>query len=375
MHKSLAIKYNGFNYANALKNFMNTLLAPMHKSPLKTLHLITVTFLDVRKPILCELARQIPLLMEFKYSLKRLWRFFSKSRWTLEEAYFGIIPYFLEWLKSREYLEILMDWTKIGNYSVLYLSLPYKKRAIPLFWRVADYTDDGHWQNKIERESIKAFIGLVPQYLRSKIVLVADRGFGKVEFFKFLKELDIYFVIRVKGDVWVKNRSFVGRLRNVRFNGRSVKWWQNVLYQQKEKVQLSLLLKYEATDSLYIATNLPEANDVLEIYSHRMRIEEGFRDFKHKGCFSLREAGLKGVLKMEKLILVVVIAYMFVILFGAACECVRRLFRLVSMPEHKKIGKLLSSFRIGLSLLKKLSNSLYEYRWLFNFRKVCPKDA
>ena len=354
---------------------MNILLAPMHKSPRKTMQLITTTFLDVRKPILCELARQIPLLVEFKYSLKRLWRFFSKSKFTLEDAYAGIIPYFLEWLKSRKYLEILIDWTKVGNYSVLYLSVSYKKRAIPLFWRAADYLNDEHWQNRIERECLSVFIGLVPQYLRSQLVIVADRGFGKIEFFKFLKDSGVNFVIRVKGDVWVKGGGFSGCIRAVNLGKHDVMWWQGVLYHKTKQARINLLLKYDSKDPWYLATNLPNGNEVIEIYGHRMRIEEGFRDFKHKECFSLRALGLKGVIKVEKLILVMVVAYMFVILFGAACEGVSRLFRLVSIPEHKKTGKLLSSFRIGLSLLKKLSNSRYEYRWLFDFRKVCPKAA
>ncbi len=137
-------------------------------------------------------------------------------------AYTGIIPYFLEWLKTRKYLEILVDWTKIGRYSALYLSLPYKKRAIRLFWRVADYLDDESWQNMIEQECLKAFINFVPEYLRSKIVMVADRGFGKVEFFKFLKEMEVNFVIREKGDVWVKYGKFSGCLRQERFSKRKI---------------------------------------------------------------------------------------------------------------------------------------------------------
>lgn len=374
MHKSLTIKYNHYNYSSSLRNFMEILLAPMHKSPLKTLQLITTTFLDVRKPILCELARQMPIIKDFKYILKRLWRFFSKSKFTITNAYAGIIPYFLDWLKDRKYLEILIDWTKVGCYSVLYLSLPYKKRAIPLFWRAVDYTDDESWQNKIERECIKTFVSLVPQYLRSKLVIVADRGFGKVEFFKFLKKLEVNFAIRVKGDVWVKHGRFTNCLRRVNFGKRKIRWWRNVLYHKTEQECLNLLLKYEVKDSLYITTNLSDAHDVLTIYSHRMRIEESFRDLKNKHCFSLREAKLGNTIKLEKLILVVVIAYMFVILFGAACECVKYLVNLVSMPKKKKMCKLLSSFRLGLALLKKLS-PLCEYRWLFNFKKVCPKEA
>lgn len=215
----------------------------------------------------------------------------------------------------------------------------------------------------------------MPLNLRSKIVIIADRGYGKVEFFKFLKDLKVGFVIRVKGDVWVVHGKFSGKLRAVRFGKRKVCWWRNVLYHKTEQERLSVLLKYEADDPLYIATNLSDPNDVLMLYSHRMRIEESFRDFKNEHCFSLREVKLKGGFKMEKLILVVVIAYMFVIFFGAACECVEWLNKLVTIPKKKgRKNKLLSSFRVGWALLKKLSLST-QYVWLFNFREVCPREA
>jgi hypothetical protein len=277
MPKSLTIKYNHFDYSAHLRNFMNTLLAPLHKSPLKTLHLITLTFLDVGKPILCELARQLPLIADFKYLLKRLWRFFSKSKWTLYDAYAGIIPYFLDWLRLRKYLEIIVDWTKLGNYWVLYLSIPYKKRAIPLFWRVVDYTTEEDWQNTIERECLEAFISLVPIRLRWQIVVIGDRGYGKVDFFKFLKGLGVNFAMRVKADVWVESRNFSGKLRAFRFGARKVRWWQNILYHKTKKERLNILLKYEPKDPVYLATNLSDPNEVLAVYGHRLRIEESFR--------------------------------------------------------------------------------------------------
>ncbi|MEO0161331.1 MAG: transposase, partial [candidate division WOR-3 bacterium] len=235
----------------------------------------------------------------------------------------------------------------------------------------ANYLVDESWQNTIERECLKTFISLVPQYLRSKIVIVGDRGFGKVGFIKFLKGLGVNFVIRVKGDVWVRYGKFSGCLKRVRFSDRKILWWCKVCYQKKEQEPVNLLLKYERDDPLYIVTNLSDSSVVLEIYGHRMRIEESFRDFKNERYFSLRAAGLKGVVKMEKLILVTVVAYMFVILFGAVSEGIKEFVDLVSMVKNGK-KKLLSSFRLGLELLDKLD--LSKYPWLFCFKKLCPTE-
>lgn len=372
MKKSIKIFYKTHNHILQLKNFMNILLSPLHKNPLKTLQLLTATFVDIRKPVLCELARQLPVPVKFKTNLNRLWRFFAKSKFTLEDAYAGIIPYFLEWLKSRKYLEILIDWTKVGNYSVLYLSLPYQKRAIPLFWRVVDYLNDEHWQNRVERECLGVFISLVPQYLWRQIVIVADRGFGKVEFIKFLKGLGVNFVIRVKGDVWVKYGRFSGCIKGMRLGKNETMWWQEVLYHKVVQERINLVLRYDSNDPWYLVTDLADSEEVIAIYGHRMRIEESFRDFKNERYFSLRAAGLKGVVKMEKLILVAVVAYMFVILLGAVSERIKEFIDLVSMVKKGK-KKLLSSFRLGLELLNKLD--LSKYPWLFHFKKLCPTES
>ncbi|MCX7994727.1 MAG: transposase [candidate division WOR-3 bacterium] len=231
-----------------------------------------------------------------------------------------------------------------------------------------DYEVDECWQNKMERESLEAFIGLVPQYLWKKIEVVADRGFGKVNFLEFLDGLGVNYVIRVKGDVWVSHSKFSGRLSSVRFNNRKILWWRNVYYHKEVQKPVALLLKYEVDDPLYIVTNLSNACEVLEIYSHRMRIEEGFRDFKNERYFALKMAGLKRAKKMEKIILVAVIAYMFVILFGAVAERINVFVDLISIRGCKR--KLLSTFRFGLELLNKLD--LSRHQRLFCFRNLCP---
>ncbi|MEO0142836.1 MAG: hypothetical protein ABIL70_06955 [candidate division WOR-3 bacterium] len=77
------------------------------------------------------------------------------------------------------------------------------------------------------------FIGLVSRYLRMPIVIVEDRSFWKIVFIKFLNGLGVGFVIRVKGDVWVKYGIFSGWIKGVCLGRNEIMWWEDVLYHKE----------------------------------------------------------------------------------------------------------------------------------------------
>ena len=47
-----------------------------------------------------------------------------------------------------------------------------------------------------------------------KVIIVADRGFQRAEFLQFLKRQRLSFVIRVKGDAFIKRGRYTGKLRD-----------------------------------------------------------------------------------------------------------------------------------------------------------------
>ncbi|MCX7996058.1 MAG: transposase [candidate division WOR-3 bacterium] len=327
-----------------IKNLMSNTL---YKHQLTNLTSIAQALLEVKRPILSELAREIPWGMKFNNRLRRIWRFLAKSQFNYQSACHPLLTWILTALKDRKWLEIMCDWTKIRQYPVLFFSIPYHKRAIPLLWLVAD--PDDFSPNKLEQETIRYFLAHVPQSLRAKLVFVADRGYAKTELFTFLIALRIHFVIRVCGKVWVTTKDYQGWINWIPLAPDEIKWFSGVLYRRKDGVVLNLLIKHERDDPWYIVTDLPNAKLVLAIYGRRMLIEEGFRDLKSDLSFKLLR--LSRADKVGKMLLVGVLVYVFVLLVGAQALKYHQLIEEISiLPKAKKSRRLLSVFRIGLSV-------------------------
>jgi|GEM_PF-4011203 hypothetical protein len=97
-----------------LRKFVNTLFAStLHGHSRKTLILITYALIEVRRAILSELAREIPIPIHFKHRLRRLWRFCAKTSFDYQTPCQVLTNWVLTSLKDRQYLEIILDWTQI----------------------------------------------------------------------------------------------------------------------------------------------------------------------------------------------------------------------------------------------------------------------
>jgi len=337
-----------FQY-NKLRKFVNSLLAnTLHGHSLKTLILIAQAFLEVRRAILSELAREIPLPIHFKHRLRRLWRFCAKTAFDYQAPCQRLITWVLSSLKDRPYLEIILDWTQIRKDHVLAFSIPYHKRSIPIFWFVA--APDDFSPNQSLRICITNFLSAVPRQLRNKLIFVADRGFADVEFFRFLIELNVNFVIRVCGKVSIKTKEFRGWIMRLPLSPGKVKWLPHVRYHRTKNMTLNLLLKYDKDDPLYIVSNIDCADTVLRVYARRMRIEEGFRDMKDGLLF--KRLRLSRADKVGKMLLVGVLVYLFALMVGSQAEKNLELIKVISLlPRRKNAKKLLSVFRIGLIII------------------------
>ena len=336
---------------NQLKKFVNMLLADkLHGHSRKTLIIITQALLNVKRAVLSELAREIALPIVFKHRLRRVWRFLAKTTFDYQIPCQGLIVWTLTALKDRQYLEIILDWTQIRKDHILAFSIPYHKRSIPLFWIVAPADDFS--PHKIERACVHYFLAAVPFELRAKLVFIADRGFGNVEFFRFLQQQGVKFVIRVAGKVWIRTKGYQGCVNQIPLRAKKIRWLSRVLYRKTRGITLNLLLKYQQDDSWYLASNINCADAVLAIYRRRMTIEEGFRDLKD-GLF-FKRLRLSRADKVGKLLLAGVLAYLFALIIGSQAERYPELLQLISvLPKKKKAQKLLSIFNTGIIIIRK----------------------
>jgi len=330
------------HHYTGLGKFINTLFAGvLHGHTRKTLLLMTRALLEVKRMVLSELARELPVPIRFNSRLRRLWRFGARTVFDYRAPAAALAVWLLTAVRDRRYLAIIIDWTKIRRDYLLVFSLPYRRRAVPLYWAVVGPAD--YEQNAVERRLVRQFLAVVPAALRSKLVFIGDRGFGKSEWLRWLGTQGVGYVMRVKGKVWLATSAYQGWLSRYPLRAGQTRWLPDVTYHRAYRLGLNLLLKHEPADPVYLATNLTEADTVLALYAQRMTIEEGFRDIKHGlGFGRLRVADAE---RVGKLLLVGVLAYLFIILLGMAVIRRRRLWDAIINPRCKS---LLSVFRLGL---------------------------
>ena len=119
---------------------------------------------------------------------------------------------------------------------------------------------------------------------RSRLLLIADRGYASSAFFGRLLEAQIAFCIRVPRKVLLSLAQQQHRLEFLaaELNHGDCYFLTEVLY-GPAKVKLHLLLGWEPEqpEPWLIATTLSSAEETKRYYRLRMGIEEMFKDLKH----------------------------------------------------------------------------------------------
>ena len=99
-------------------------------------------------------------------------------------------------------LVLILDRTQWQNTNILMISLAWKKRAIPLYWKFLTHKGASNLTEQ------KAVIRPVIRLLKGqKIILTADREFHSIFLSHWLKKyqkLDVYFVFRQKKSTMIK---------------------------------------------------------------------------------------------------------------------------------------------------------------------------
>src|SRR5262249_44448084 len=93
------------------------------------------------------------------------------------------------------------DWTEFRDFHTLMAAACIKGRSVPLLW--ASYKE---WkflrsQNSLEEGLLRRLRTLIPETIR--VVILADRGFGRAEWAAVCQELSFDYVVRIKPNVTV----------------------------------------------------------------------------------------------------------------------------------------------------------------------------
>lgn len=325
-------------------------------SQAKTLGNLVAGAMRCPRASLAGIGRQ--MLGTAKHQIKRCFRFCANPRVETADAMHGVVKRLLK--KRKKPLLVALDWVDIKGYQTLVASAVLKGRSVPLCWASCQgHVYDGHKsRNAFEESLLLVLRSMIPQQIR--VILLADRGFGRTELARFCQKQHLDYVIRIGPKVHVRCGSYCGKLLDYPVHKGICKLLRRVDYRQHKGVNQNIVVRWvrglpaKRDECWFLMTSLSGGPAQLsQLYARRMTIEQLFRDGKSKrNGWSLRDTQLSTPERLDRMLLILAVAYLLLCGLG-----------LIARTKHKPSAWCSSSkeqcsvFQIGLIMLKKLKAS------------------
>ena len=315
---------------DAMTWLLSTCAVTMRQSQAKTLVALVAAAMHCKRISLANLGRRMGGMALVKHRIKRVWRFIANDRIEPSVAIGGVVERLLAKHPRKRPVLVSFDWTDIRGMQTLMAAANIKGRAIPLCWASCHkHVYDGHRSRNAFEESLLMMLRqMIPMHV--KVIVLADRGFGRTELGRFCQRMNLHYVIRIQGKVRVKFHGEDVRLDHYPVGkGRSERL-DRVIYRARSKHPLTqhVVIRWKKAlpkrrdEPWYLMTDLPRqegwtAIRTSDLYGRRMDIEQLFRDGKNKRAgWSLRDTGIERPDRLDRLILVLALAYL--LLMGVA---------------------------------------------------------
>lgn len=330
--------------------WMLSLCASLRLSQAKTLSRLAVAACTMTRASLSELGRCLATTttVSVKHCIKRVDRFLDNARIEPPEAMRGLI----QWLaQPRKRLLVILDWVEIRSFPCIVLAVRLKGRAVPLLWNVCRDSDLHRSRNNLEYALLKLLRTMVPD--STQVVVLADRGFGRAEMARECQGLKFDFLIRIRPDVYVQHEDYTGKLIDLPVQKGCQKVYRHVRYRKTQPVvaHVAVVWRSQEEEAWFLLTSLPRLQGLklTKVYARRMSIEEYFRDAKSlRNGFALRLTLIQDPRRLERLLLVLAMAYLLLVAIGLQCT---KKFRSGRWCSNNRSGEC-SLVSIGRFMLK-----------------------
>lgn len=302
----------------------------LRRSQAKTLAELVVAAVPTERVSLANLGRAMPGPARCKHRIKRVARFVANRRVSVADGMAGVIARLTR--GRHEPLIVALDWVEVRSFHTLVAAAVAGGRSLPLVWASYPEWELTKSQNNLEEGLVRLLRALVPD--RVRIVLLADRGFGRTEFARTLLGLvNVSFVLRIKPDVVVRHERFVGKLLDYPVKPGMRRVLRGAAYRSDQAVSLNVVIRWkkglpERRDGpWFLMTDLSKrtAVQLTELYGRRMGIEEFFRDGKSvRNGFALRHTQVTTAGRFDRLVLILVLAYLLLTGLGLRAMAVFR---------------------------------------------------
>jgi len=392
--------YNNYDkIASDLNKFFQKIGAKLSKPLRKNLSYIILAMSESESVVTADMAKVIKS-SNFSNNdasvQKRIWRFFNNEHINIYSLYNKIIKYVINNISNVRHNEVIITldhmFTK-NNFVTLMFTLKIDKQGIPIWFRTDRTLSNCHleiqknsrkklFSEKFLMDAIDEVIDLLSP-LNTPIVFLADRWFFNLKILKHIQDKNQYFCFRAKANSSVKflmydkkeGHNVYKHLSDLHSQKHHSTYYKDLeLGDLKLKCNLSIS-RGVANDgeSWYIVSNI-EPNQAIRKYSHRFgAIEMFFKSQKTNG-FYLESTKTKNSNAFENLYGVVCIATLWLNILGNDyIKNYKHKKKVVNISFNKKDknGKprrILSTFKLGLTLFSKLFNSYIDYTLKCNFK-------
>ncbi|MCB0612042.1 MAG: transposase [Phaeodactylibacter sp.] len=262
---------------------------------------------------------------------------------------------------------LLLDGTKwdFGQESIhlMTLCVLVGDVAIPIWWE--DLGKAGH---SSQEERIAMLSEAMKKYGLAGMTLLADREYVGREWFKYLSESGLYFVIRVKEGIYHDEINANGGRTWQQLKAKAAQKAKGKKVSKKIKID-GLDLHYivmknprpDAEDELvYLLTNLHSPTQASRLYQWRWQIEVCFKHLKSNGV-NLEAMNVRGKEKRHLMMAIAVLVYILAIREGLIKEYrdgIRWVLDKASGFEYRAV----SAFLKGLDILRRRALNLAQFK-------------
>jgi len=208
------------------------------------------------------------------------------------------------------------------------------KVSIPLVWKVLPTkTRNGNSNRKDRIKLMRELLKALPA--KEIQALTMDREFIGKQWLSWLDEQGVGYVVRIKKNVWVGERTAEDRAKTQGPNPRSRQdiFGLDLFFGSK------VMKKANRQSHLMVVSNRFAGKEALRIYWKRWGIERLFAHLKKKG-FDLESTHITAAFKLETLFGIVVLAFLFSFAWGCHLRH--------SGKKNNAASRRKSFFRLGL---------------------------
>ena len=286
-------------------------------------YLLTILLIQVVQSIkevtLESIATKLAIPIKFESRRKKVQRFLSEDKWVLDDIWLSLV---IGWIKGtvkqNKVVYLAIDRTKWQSNNILMVSMIWRKRAIPIYWKMLDKQGNSTLEN--QQFVLTPVFEALSNY---KLSVLGDREFCSVTLGNWLREKKVDFCLRLKKNVCIKIESELwAELKMLGLEPGNSFFNQEVTIRKNAPITgfnlagkwLGKYRNFTTEEPWYILTNLADIQVAVDAYAKRFGIEEMFRDFKGGG-YNLENTNLTGD-RLSKLLILLSLSYLKSIIQG-----------------------------------------------------------